>query len=77
LAGQVEAVSESIKKPYEELAEQLPEAGHVHVDETGWKESGKLEWVWAFKSALATVFTIAGTRGSEVLEEVLGEGYAG
>jgi transposase len=49
----------------------------VHVDETGWKERGKLEWVWVFKTALATVFTIAGRRGSEVLEEVLGKGYAG
>jgi hypothetical protein len=32
LAGQVERVSESIKKPYEELAGQLPEAGHIHPE---------------------------------------------
>jgi hypothetical protein len=77
LAGQVEAVSESLKKPYEELAGQLPEAGHIHVDETGWKEKGKLEWVWEFRGALVTVFTIAWKRGSEVLEAVLGKGYRG
>ncbi|MDR3123123.1 MAG: transposase [Treponema sp.] len=41
-------MSESLKKPYEELAE----AGHIHVDETGWKERGKLEWVWVFRLAL-------------------------
>jgi transposase len=77
LTKEVKRVSEVLKKPYEELREQLPEAGHIHVDETGWKESGKLEWVWVFKTALVTVFTIAGTRGSEVLEEVLGKGYEG
>jgi hypothetical protein len=49
----------------------------VHVDETGWKERGKLEWVWVFRSALATVFTIAGTRGSEILGAILGKGYEG
>ncbi|MDR2245371.1 MAG: IS66 family transposase, partial [Treponema sp.] len=77
LANQIARVSESLKKPYEELAEQLPDAGHLHVDETGWKESGKQEWVWAFRGALVTVFTIAGTRGSEVLEAALGNGYEG
>jgi transposase len=77
LANQVKQVSETLREPYEELAGQLAEAGHVHVDETGWKEGGKLEWVWAFRSALVTVFRIAGTRGSEVLERVLGKGYGG
>jgi transposase len=77
LANEVKQVSETLKKPYEELREHVPEAGHIHVDETGWKESGKLEWVWVFRTALVTVFTIAGTRGSEVLEKVLGKGYGG
>jgi transposase len=77
LAKQVEQVSETLKKPYEAMAEQLPEAEHLHIDETGWKERGKLEWVWAFRAALVTVFKIAGKRGSEVLEEVLGNGYEG
>jgi transposase len=77
LANQVRQVRETLKKPYEGLAGQLPGAEHVHVDETGWKEKGKLEWVWAFRGALVTVFKIAGTRGSEVLEAVLGKGYEG
>jgi transposase len=77
LASQIGLVSESLEKPYEELAGQIPEAGHPQVDETGWKENGKLEWVWVFRAALVTVFRIAGKRGSEVLETVLGAGYAG
>jgi hypothetical protein len=77
LGNQVRQVSETLKEPYEGLVEQLPAVEHVHVDETGWKENGKLGWVWAFRGVLATVFQIAGTRGSEVLERVLGEGYGG
>jgi hypothetical protein len=77
LAKQVRQVSETLKGPYEGLVKQLPEAGHVHVDETGWKEKGKLGWVWTFKTVLVTVFQIAGSRGSEVLGKVLGEGYRG
>jgi transposase len=77
LAKQIEQISESLKKPYEGLKEQLPKASHVHVDETGWKEGGKPEWVWAFRGALATVFTIAKKRGSEVLEMMPGKGYEG
>ena len=77
LAKQIEQVSETKKKPYEEPAEQLVEAEHLHEDETGRKEKGKLEWVWVFRAALVTVFKIAGKRGSEVLEIVVGKGYAG
>jgi hypothetical protein len=77
LVNQIGQVSETLKKPYEQMAEQLGGTEHLHVDETGWKENGKLEWVWAFKAALVTVFKIVGTRGSEVLEKVLGEGYGG
>ena len=77
LAKHIEQVSETMKKPYEELAEQVVKAKHLHVDETGWKEKGKLEWVWVFRAALVTVFKIAGKRGREVLEIVLGKGYAG
>jgi hypothetical protein len=33
--------------------------------------------VWVFKTVLVTVFATARTRGSEVLEKVLGKGYAG
>jgi transposase len=77
LADQIKQVSETMKKPYEELAGQLPEAEHPHADETGWKECGKLEWVWVFRGVLVTVFRIGVSRGSEVLEKVLGKGYGG
>jgi hypothetical protein len=77
LVNRIKLVSESLKESYEELEGQLPEAEHLHADETGWKENGELEWVWVFKTALVTVFKIALSRGSVVLEAVLGKGYEG
>ena len=77
LVNQIKQVSEALKEPYEKLAGQIPEAEHVHVDETGWKERGKQEWVWVFRGAQVTVFKIAVSRGSEVLETVMGKGYEG
>jgi transposase len=77
LANQIRQVSGTLKKPYEEAAGQLAGTEQPHIDETGWKERGKLEWVWVFRGALVTVFTIAGKRGSEVLERVPGKGYEG
>jgi transposase len=35
LINQIKLVSESLKESYEELAGQLPEAEHLHADETG------------------------------------------
>jgi hypothetical protein len=43
-------VIEERQKEIEALKLLVKEAGHIHVDETGWKENGKLEWVWAFKT---------------------------
>jgi hypothetical protein len=73
----IKQVSESLKESYEGLAGQLPKAEHLHADETGWKENGELEWVWVFRTALVTVFKIALSRGSGVLETALGKGYEG
>jgi hypothetical protein len=77
LANWIKPVSETLKKPYEQMVGQLPEACHVHMDETRWKERGKPEWVWAFKTALVTVFTIARTRGKRSIGGGTGEGIRG
>ena len=60
LGGPLEGVRETVQQPSEELAEQLPEAAQLHGEERGKKESGKLEWVWVIRSALARVFRIGG-----------------
>ena len=77
LAKQIRKTSEALKKPYAELVEQLPKEDHLHIDETGHKENGKPHWIWCFRAKGFTVFRIDASRGSTVLESVLGKDYAG
>jgi transposase len=77
LAKQIRKVSKALKKPYEELLEQLPKEPHLHVDESGHKENGKLGWTWCFRGKKFTLFHIDKSRGSAVLEDILGKEYAG
>jgi len=77
LAKQVRKASAALKAPYDLLVERLPEAEHVHSDETGGKESGKSRWIWCFCGNDFTVFHIDPLRSSAVLEKLLGKEYAG
>lgn len=48
----------------------------VHADETGWRENGANGYVWTFSTPTARYFVRRG-RGKEVVDEVLGEHFAG
>lgn len=49
----------------------------VYPDETGWRVGGILRWLWTFVTEHVTVYLIRGSRGSDVIEEVLTAQYAG
>lgn len=69
--------SAALAASYAELAAALPHERRLNVDETGHKNNGKAHWTWCFRAADYAVFKIAGSRGSEVLKEVLGKGFKG
>jgi len=48
-----------------------------HLDETSWRESNELAWVWAAVGEEATVFVIRDSRGSEVARELIGDDPTG
>jgi transposase len=77
LVKQVRKASDAMEKPYQELVDQLPNEKHLHVDETGGKENGEKRWTWLLRAADFTVFHVDPSRGSIVLENLLGKGYAG
>jgi len=77
LTKQVCKVSESLSIPYQELLDQLPHEKHLHVDETGGKENGEKRWNWCFRGGKITLFHVNPSRGSRVLEKLLGTDYAG
>lgn len=73
----VAKVADSLRDPYEELLALVAHEKTLNVDETGHKENGDRLWTWCFRAALYTVFKISPSRGSQVLEEVLGREFNG
>jgi transposase len=77
--GQVCAIEQraatALAGPAAELHAALP-AGHVNMDETGWKEAGRTAWLWVAVTASFTLFRVAYSRGRSVVTELLGAAYA-
>lgn len=70
-------VSQSLQPAYEQLAKRLPQESQVGVDETGHHDNGKLHWTWCFDTSGYSLFRIDKSRGTIVLESVLGKYFAG
>ncbi len=73
----VEKVSKALEAAYNELLERLPLEAKLNVDETGHKENGEKFWTWCFRAEAFTFFKIAGSRGSDVLFDLLGREFDG
>ena len=67
----------AVEHPVEALKKELAQQNRLNIDETGWKKAGKKRWLWTFVAPAVTCFHIAETRGKKVLEEILGERFAG
>jgi len=72
LAKVVDKVSQALAPIYQPLLEALPDQERIDIDETGHKDQGQLLWTWVFGTPSFTVFHIAPSRGSQVLEHLLG-----
>ena len=62
---------------YEDLKHRIKNSAIVYVDETSFSVLGKNQWVWVFRTANEILLVIRPSRGSNVLEEILGKYYAG
>lgn len=72
-----EQTGEAVGACCQELERKLPEQSVVNVDETGWRQSGEKRWLWAFVAQTFTVFVVSTSRGTQVLEAMLGAAFAG
>jgi transposase len=70
-------VSAAIAPVYQAIEMAVQQQGHVHMDETGWKEGGKRRWLWVVVSSVATLFHVAASRSGKVITRLLGAGFAG
>ena len=72
-----EEASEAVAAPCQELEQQLQREPVLNVDETGWRTNGEKRYLWAFVAASFVLYTIARTRGSELLIQLLGAVFEG
>jgi transposase len=72
-----QTISAAIAPAYQDIQTTLQQQGHVHMDETGWKQGGKRCWLWVVVSTAATLFHVAASRGAKVITTLLGEDFAG
>jgi transposase len=72
-----EEASQAVALPCQELEEQLKDEPVLNVDETGWRSNADKRYLWAFVALQFVVYTIAATRGSEVLVRLLGAVFRG
>ena len=77
LCKAVHKVSRALERPYRELVERLPNESRLGVDETGHHDDGTLHWTWCFRTPRYSVFHIDPSRGSGVLETILGDAFDG
>ncbi|RLC07474.1 MAG: IS66 family transposase [Deltaproteobacteria bacterium] len=77
LCNTISRVNDALAKSYNELSEHVSAEPILNIDESGWKDKGVKYWIWVFSAATISFFHIARSRGSKVLEEVLGKTYGG
>ena len=59
-----------------DIVERIRGSPVVHADETGWREDGHNGYVWTFSTPTQRYF-LRRNRSKAVVDEVLGEGFAG
>ena len=72
----VHQVARQGEREVQESPERIRSSPVVHADETGWRENGANGYVWTFSTPTERYFLRRG-RGKEVVDEVLGESFAG
>lgn len=77
LCKATQKVSDALKTSYDEITDSLPDEPQVNVDETGHHDNGDLHWTWCFDTPGYSLFRIDKSRGSKVLEEMLGKEFTG
>ena len=69
--------SEALGHPYADLHARLANEPVLNLDETGHRQRGQNHWLWCAVAKTFTVFKTAASRGSQVIEGLLGLAYSG
>jgi len=72
-----QATAAALAGPVAELQAAVRRDERVNADETRWRLADRRAWRWVAVGTVATVFTVATSRGSRVIKGLLGEGFGG
>ena len=71
-------MADKLKPDYDALIDELLDSAAVYADETSWWVGGPGWWLWTFTNDEdTTVYRVEPRRSREVVEETLGEDFAG
>ena len=62
---------------YRKLLKSLKNSPYINADETGWSLDGINHWLWNFSNKNISITHIDRSRGSRVIEDILGKKYGG
>ena len=72
-----EEASAAVAAPYDELQAALPTQAVLNADETGHRTNAAKRWLWTLVAPTFVFYTIATSRGSDVLRRLLGATFDG
>lgn len=77
LARQLQRLSRWLGGEYRCLKTRLRSSRSVHGDETGWRNGGSNQWLWAVCDPRHTLYHVDPSRGGKVIRRLLGEAFGG
>ncbi len=72
-----EEASAAVAGPYQELQDTLASQPVLNADETGHRTNGAKRWLWTLVAPTFIFYTIATSRGADVLTRLLGATFGG
>ena len=72
-----EEASAAVAAPYKALRQALANQPVLNADETGHRTNGATRWLWTLVAPTVVFYTIATSRGADVLRHLLGTAFAG
>jgi transposase len=68
----IDRASQAIHPHYEAIGEKAHAAKVNHIDETPWKNNGKLNWLWVMASSVVAYFMVHTNRSKDAFESLVG-----
>ncbi len=71
VAAMERRTSKALKPAYDEALDAVQNAEFVHCDETSWRQTNKLAWLWAAVTPMLKVFRVDRRRNREAFRKLL------